>query len=98
MTKPATISNSYMELCFHVDGGQNIYLRVPTVWDDRKKMWIGFIKTPKTQKLIYGQGKDSFDLQNSFNSSIANFFEQGDAMSDEVFSMFQPLSYWEEMQ
>ena len=97
MTKPAPISNSYMELCFQVDGGQNLYLRVPTVWDDRKKIWIGFVKTPKSQKLIHCEGKNSFELQNSFNKTIAEILEQGGSLGDEVFSLFRPLSYWDEM-
>ncbi len=97
MIKPAPVSKSYMELCFHVDGGKNIYLRVPTVWDDRRKLWIGFVKTPKTQRLIHGEGKDSFELTNSFNKSIADVLEKGDSLSDEVFALFQPLSYWDEM-
>jgi len=97
MTKPAPVSSSYMELCFHVDGGQNLYLRVPTVWDDRRKLWIGFVKTPKTQRLIHGEGKDSHELQNSFNKAIATIWEKGEDLADEVFSLFQPLSYWDEM-
>lgn len=97
MKKPASVSGSYMELCIHVDGGQNLYLRVPTVWDDIKKGWIGFIKTPKTQKLISALGRDSFELQNAFNAEIAPILNKGDELAKEVFSMFQPLSYWEEM-
>ncbi len=57
MTKTAQFTNSYMELCLHVDGGQNLYLRIPTVWDDINKQWIGFIKTPKSQRLIHAEGK-----------------------------------------
>ena len=98
MTKPAPVSRSYMELCFHVDGSQNLYLRVPTLWDDRKKLWIGFVKTAKSQRLIYGDGKDSFELQNSFNKAISEICDKEDSMSDEVFELFKPLSYWDEMQ
>lgn len=97
MKKPASVSNSYMELCIHVDGGQNLYLRVPTVWDDIKKRWIGFVKTPKTQKLISATGKDSFELQNAFNAALAAILNNGNELRDEVFNLFQPLSYWEEM-
>jgi len=97
MTSPAPVSKSYMELCFHVDGAQSLYLRVPTVWDDRRKLWIGFVKSPKTQRLIHGEGKDSFELQNSFNAAISAIFEKNDGLAEEVFSMFQPLSYWDEM-
>lgn len=97
MTEPAQFSESYMELCFHINKGQNIYLRIPTVWDDRKKLWIGFVKTPKTQQLIYSEGKDSFQLKNSFNKVISTILEKGDDLAKEVFSMFQPLSYWDEM-
>lgn len=97
MTNPAAISGSYMELCFHQDGGQNLYLRVPTVWDDRCKLWRGFVKTPKTQRLIHGEGKDSFELQNSFNKAIADVWEKNDDLAAEVFSLFKPLSYWDEM-
>ncbi len=97
MTKPAPVSKSYMELCFHVDGGHNLYLRVPTVWDDKRKLWIGFVKTPKLQRLIHGEGKDSFDLQNSFNAAVSAFFEKGGELAEDAFSLFQPLSYWDEM-
>jgi hypothetical protein len=92
------IGKSYMELCFHVDGGQNLYLRVPTVWDDIEKRWIGFVKTPKTQKLIHGEGRDSFELQNSFNTVLSFILEKNDEVSEEVFALFQQLSYWEEME
>ena len=98
MTKPAKISKSYMELCFHQDGGINLYLRVPTVWDDMQKKWIGFVKTPKTLKLIHANGKDSFDLQNNFNRAIVEVCQSDETLLEEVFSMFQPLSYWDEMQ
>ena len=97
MTRPAPVSKSYMELCFHVDGGQNLYLRVPTVWNDIHKTWIGFVKTPKLQKLIHGEGKDSFELQNSFNKSLNEILQKGDSLSEDAFSLFKPLSYWDEM-
>jgi hypothetical protein len=60
MTKPAQIGKSYMELCFHIDGGDNLYLRVPTIWDDINKTWIVFMKTTKTKKLIHAEGKRLF--------------------------------------
>ena len=94
---PAPISNSYMELCMHLDGQANVYLRVPTVWDDIEKKWRGFLKTPKSQTLIHASGKDSFDLQNDFNRALKSVFDRQDAVSEELFSMFKPLSYWEEM-
>ena len=97
MKKPAKISDSYMELCMHLDGEANVYLRVPTVWDDIEKTWIGFIKTPKTQKLIHASGKNSFDLQNSFNHALNECFKAGGELAEECFSMFKPLSYWNEM-
>lgn len=96
MTKSA--SNPYLELCFHLDGSHNVYLRVPTVWDDINKRWIAFIKTPQTQKLIHAEAKNSFDLQNSFNKEMLEILSKEDEISKEVFSMFQPLSYWDEQQ
>lgn len=50
------------------------------------------------RRLIHGQGKDSFELQNSFNKAISDCFNKGGELADEVFSLFQPLSYWDEMQ
>jgi len=88
---------SYMELCLHIDRENNVYLRVPTVWDEIEKQWIGFVKTPKTQKLLHAKGKTSFDLQNDFNKTLKKSFEDPE-ISDEVFSMFQPRSYWDEME
>jgi len=87
---------SYMEMCIHLDGKDDVYLRIPTVWDDIKKQWIGFIKTPTTQKLIHGEGKTSFDLQNSMNKSISEAMHESKEMGEEIFSMFMPSFYWEE--
>ena len=86
--------SSYMELCMHIDQGDDLYLRVPTVWDAIKKQWIGFIKTPKSKKIISATGKDSFELQNEFNIVISKHLHD-DATSEEVFSMFKPLKEWE---
>lgn len=97
MTEPASFSNSYMELCLHVDGDKNIYLRIPTVWDSINKNWIGFVKTPKTQTLLHASGKDSFQLLSAFNEVINKYLQAGNDLFDEIFSMFQPLSYWDEM-
>lgn len=89
-------NESYMELCLHLDGKEDLYLRVPTVWDDINKQWIGFVKTPTTQKLISGSGKTSFDLQNSFNHSMNAIFQEGGAIAEELFAMFMPAFYWSE--
>lgn len=87
---------SYMELCLHLDKEKPLYLRVPTVWDEVKKQWIGYCKTPKTFRLIHGEGKDSFTLQNSFNVAMSNLIHESEEMGEEIFSMFHPRSYWEE--
>lgn len=89
---------SYMELCFHVNGGENLYLRIPTVWDDIKKQWIGFVKLHKSQKLIYGEGKTNFELQNSFNKAVSDVFSQGGENAEELFAMFMPAWYWQDKQ
>jgi hypothetical protein len=81
---------SYIELCFHVDGSENLYLRVPTVWDSINKQWIGFIKTPKSQTLIHGQGKTSFDLQNSFNEAVVKATQISEIVASEIFALFMP--------
>ena len=89
------MNKDYMELCLHLDGQENVYLRIPTVWDDIEKQWIGFIKTPITQRLISGNGKTSFELQNSFNHSINKYFQEGGEIAKEVFEMFMPAFYWD---
>lgn len=86
---------SYMEMCFHVDGGENLYLRIPTVWDDMQKKWRGFIKTPITKTLIYGEGKNSFELQNSMNAVMQKHIESSYELADEIFCMFMPAFYFE---
>lgn len=90
------ISESYMELCIHLDGKENVYLRVPTVWDAVKKQWIGFIKTPQTQKLIHAEGKNSFELQNAFNIVLSRMMHESKELGEEIFGMFMPAWYWEE--
>jgi hypothetical protein len=84
-----------MELGFHVDGKENIYLRIPTMWDEVNKQWIGFIKLPESQRLITGKGKTSFDLQNDFNVELSKVFSEGGEDADELFGMFMPSFYWE---
>lgn len=69
---------SYMELCIHIDGKDNVYLRIPIVWNDIEKQWKGFIKTPITQKLIYEEDKKSFDLQDSFNRKISSMMQENE--------------------
>lgn len=86
-------SMNYVQLGMDFDGGKTLYLRVPTVWDYLDQQWIGFIKTPKTQRLIAAKGEDSLKMHESFNGAIKALL--GDSESrDEVYSMFKPLSYW----
>lgn len=84
-----------MELCLHLDGKENLYLRVPTVWDAVYKKWIGFIKTPQTDTLIYGHGKTYLELLNSFNVNANKLIHESPELEKEIFSMFMPSFYWE---
>ncbi len=86
-------SGSYMELCLRPPYGEDLYLRIPTVWDQSEKQWIGFIKTPSSKELIYGSGKDSMDLQNSFNKCLKEKMENPELQA-EIMSMFKPLKDW----
>lgn len=86
-------SPSYMELRIDLDGKEPLFLRIPTFWDSIESRWIGAIKTPKTLKLIKGEGKTSFDLQNSFNIALHAMFQS--EYAEEVFSMFKPKSHWD---
>ena len=90
--KHAKDTNSYMQLCLYQEGKGNIYLMIPTYYNADKKEWMGFVKTPKTGKMIYGTGKDSKELEQSFNKHLETFFEKN---PEEALSMFKPLEYWE---
>jgi hypothetical protein len=85
-------TNSYMQLCLHMEGKGPVYLMVPTMWDDVHKQWLGFVQTPITRKLISGKGKTSKDLENDFNRDLHKHFE---VIPAEALSMFKPLEYWE---
>lgn len=87
-------SNSYMQMGFHLDGQCCKYLRIPTVWNEINQSWMGFIKTPLSNKLLYAEGKDSLELQNNFNKIISEAMENI-SIQDEVLSMFKPMEYWE---
>ena len=82
-----------MQMGLRLEHNQDVFLRIPTVWNEPDKQWIGFIKTPITQTLIHGQGKDSMELQNSFNEKMKEALENP-KLQDEIFSMFKPLSEW----
>lgn len=97
MTNPAPFTKAYIELCFHIDGGQNLFLRIPTVRDINTKNWVGFIKTPISRRLIYAQGKDSREIEEAFLTILAETIQESEELGREILSMLQPLSYWEEM-
>lgn len=83
----------YLELCFHVHESDNLYLRVPIVWDDITNEWRGFVKTPKTQYLIHATGKDEKELENNIMREMSKIFAcDGDdtALAHELFAMFKP--------
>jgi len=84
-------TSSYMQLCFYQEEKGNIYLMVPTFWDEPNKEWLGFIKTP-SGKLLYASGKNDKDLQDNFNVILHKSFEDN---PEETFCMFKPLEYCE---
>ena len=67
-------TDSFMHLILHIDEGEDLELKVPTFFDSITTKWIGTIKLPKSKKLITASGKDSFELQNSFNKELHKFF------------------------
>ncbi len=87
-------TKSYIQLCMHTDG-DSLYLMVPTYYDATEKVWAGFVKTPNTKKMITGTGKSSKELEQNFNDELRKAFQS--EISDEVFALFKPLSYWDEM-
>ena len=95
MTKSSKLeSPSYMELRIDVDGKQSaLFLRVPTFWDAVNNQWIGCLKL-LSGKMLTGEGKTSFDLQNSFNVELHKVLTDKETQ-DEIFAMFKPLEYWE---
>jgi hypothetical protein len=89
--KPDT--NSYMQLCLQMDG-RTLYLMVPTYFDETRKEWGGFVNLPKAKKTVVGRGKTSKELETNFNDELKKAFDEH---PEETFSLFQPLSYWDEM-
>jgi len=87
--------NSYMQMCLHINKEEKKYLRIPTVWDNIEKQWIGFIQTPISNTLISGKGKDTFELQNDFNKSMNDIFSKNDEVSKELYEMFMPDWFWD---
>lgn len=85
-------SFSYMQLCLYSEAKGNLYLMVPTFWDEPHKAWMGFVKTPTTGKILHAQGKTSKELEDNFNVALHKAFEE---MPEEVFTMFKSLEYWE---
>lgn len=87
-------TNSYMQLSLHLDE-ETLYLFVPTYFDATRGEWMGFVHLREAKKMIQGIGKNSKELEQSFNDKLREHFEG--PHSKEVFSLFKPLSYWEEM-
>lgn len=83
-----------MQLCLHMDEGP-LYLFVPTYYDAEDKEWMGLVHLPKAKRMIYGRGKNSTELEHSFNSRLKEFMHS--EFAEETFGLFKPLSYWEEM-
>jgi hypothetical protein len=85
-------TSGYLEVCFHIHEHENVYLRVPTVWDDITNEWRGFVKTPKTQHLIHAAGKTHKELETNILVEISTILQADDdtALAKEVFEMFKP--------
>lgn len=88
-------TNSYMQICLHIDAGP-LYLKVPTYYDPTKKEWMGMVHLNKAKKMIYGTGKTSKELEASFNDNLRDYL-RGE-FAEETFELFKPLSYWQEME
>ncbi len=93
MTSLYDQTKTCMRVGLHLDGKSTVWLLVPTFFDDSTKTWSGAVQTPETKKLIYGSGKDSRDLEQSFNAMLKECLSG--EIADEVFSMFKSLEYWE---
>lgn len=89
--KPDT--NSYMQIALH-GNGKTLYLMVPTYFDETRQEWSGFVHLPKVKKTVIGKGKTSNELETNFNDELKKAFEEH---LEETYSLFQPLSYWDEM-
>ncbi len=84
-------TNSYMDLRLHTKDGIVLQLKVPTFWDSVQEMWMGALILPNSQQIIKAFGKNSFELQNSFNKEVSKVFAKQDKAAEELFSMFEKL-------
>jgi hypothetical protein len=84
-------TTSYMQLCLTMENKNNVYLMVPTYWDEPHKEWMGYFKTP-AGKILYASGKNSKELQDNFNVVLHNELKE---RPEETFALFKPLEYWE---
>lgn len=86
---------TYMDLCIHMDGKIDLYLRVPTYWNADTNKWLGMMKTPISLNLITGNGDNSESLQQSFLTNMKTMMSKCDDLADEIISMFRAKEYWE---
>jgi len=85
--------NSFIELCFKRNG-EKLFLRVVAIWDSEQNQWISFKKTPITDRLIYGSGRNLEALQISFIDSMNSLAEENEELGKEIDSMFtSPISW-----
>lgn len=82
----------YMQLGMHTDRNKTLWLKVPTYWDESEQSWIGFVHTPITRKMIVGIGKNSRELEHSFNMELKKCIESSAEMAEEIVSMYKEES------
>lgn len=83
-------TNSFMDLRFTADGKKTKQLKIPTYYNEAKKLWTGAIQLPKSLKLISAIGSDSSQLEQNFNNAVEHFLQNHD-LADELFEMFQEI-------
>lgn len=68
------IDDNYLDIRFHVMGGEVLQLKVPVVWDPTKNNLMAFYRF-KNGEIVHSNGKDSFELQNNFNIALKKYME-----------------------
>lgn len=79
---------SYMDLRLHFEMGEDMQLIVPTMWDAKYNMWLGFYKFD-SGKIINANGKTPFQLTNNFTVELQKYMENGGV--DDVLKSFGPV-------
>jgi len=80
-----------MQLTLFREGKEDLFLMVPTYFDEWENKWFAELTLPKSKRAICANGIETTDLQKNLDKEFANALNEEPC---EITKLFKPMKYW----